>query len=128
MQVYSILVQLVSVMPVRKLYPSYDIEGQEIKPANPRAEGDLSFFVLEALSNVCPKKPRKFSHVLLNSVERSGRMPKGSKTELSELRKRNYYQVNYRPNHHYGNSIKRVINKDARLTQQNILVLIHFPG
>lgn len=57
----------------------------ENKPATPRAE-DFSFLVPEALSNVCENKPIKLSHVALRPEDTSELIPKGSKTEPSELK------------------------------------------
>lgn len=57
------------------------------KPANPRAE-DLSFFVLEVLSKVGANKLRKLSQTLFRPEDTSGLIPRGSKTEPLELKRR----------------------------------------
>lgn len=56
------------------------------KPATPRPEADLPFFVLELLSNVCERKPRTLSQVALRPKDSSEVMPNGSKTGPLQLK------------------------------------------
>ena len=70
---------------MKKTQRDFINKDQENQPANPRAE-DFSFFVLEALSNVSDHKPRKLSQVAVRPEDTSGLIPKGSKTESSELK------------------------------------------
>lgn len=54
----------------------------ENRPATPRAEG-LSFFVLEALSNIGYNKASTLSQAEFRPQYSSELIPRGSKTELS---------------------------------------------
>jgi len=58
------------------------------RPATPR----LSFFVFEALSSIGDKKARRLSHAAFRLDGPSKLIPKGSKLELSQLRRNSSQQ------------------------------------